>query len=380
MLQTYFTEDHAIFRKSVRDFVEKELAPHADAWEEAKDFPNEVFRKMGQLGFIGAGHPEAHGGSGGDYWHVTAFVEELPRSRMAGVNMAVMVQAQMATPIIGEIGTPEQIEEFLKPALAGERIAALGVSEPDAGSDVASIRTTARSDGDDYVINGAKTFITNGARADFVTLAVRTGGPGFGGVSLVLFPTNTKGFRVGRKLKKIGNHTSDTAELFFEDCRIPKRYLLGQENMGFYYIMQNFQGERLVGALAGVAASALLIEDGIRYSSERHAFGKPIGKFQVWKHQLVDLLTETEAARWLAYRCVDLFNRKEPCVKEISMAKLFCGELLQRVADRCLQLHGGWGYIEDFPVARAWRDARLLTIGGGTSEIMKEIIAKCVGL
>jgi citronellyl-CoA dehydrogenase len=380
MLQTYFTDEHDMFRKSVRDFVEKELTPHADEWEAQKDFPDEVFRKMGKLGFLGAGHDEAKGGVGGDYWHVAVVCEELPRSRMAGVNMALMVQMQMATPIIGEIGTPEQIDEFLKPALAGERIAALGVSEPDAGSDVASIRTTARRDGDDFIINGSKTFITNGARADFITLAVRTGGAGYGGVSLVLFPTKTKGFRVGRKLQKIGNHTSDTAELFFEDCRIPARYLLGHENMGFYYIMQNFQGERLVAAIAAVAASQLLVEDAMRYGNERQAFGKPITKFQVWRHQLVDLLTQIEAARWLTYRCVDLYNRKIPCVKEISMAKLFCGELANVVADRCLQLHGGWGYIEEFHVARAWRDIRLITIGGGTSEIMKEIIGKCVGL
>jgi citronellyl-CoA dehydrogenase len=380
MLMTFFTEEHEIFRKSVRDFVEKELAPHSDAWEAAQDFPNDVFRKFGKLGFLGAGHPEEHGGSGGDYWHVAVVCEELPRSRMAGMNMAILVQAQMATPIIGAVGTAEQIDEFLKPALAGERIAALGVSEPGAGSDVANLRTTARRDGGDYVVNGQKTFITNGARADFITLAVRTGGPGYAGVSLVLFPTDTKGFKVGRKLRKIGNHTSDTAELYFEDCRIPARYLLGEENLGFYYIMQNFQGERLVAAIAAVAGSQLLWEDAFRYANERHAFGRPIAKFQVWRHELVDLLTQIEAARWLTYRCVDLYNRKVPCVKEISMAKLFAGEMANEVADRCVQVHGGYGYIEDYHCARAYRDVRLLTIGGGTSEIMKEIIGKIVGL
>jgi len=380
MLQTFFAEDHEIFRKSVRDYVEKELLPHADEWEEAQDFPNEVYRQMGELGFLGAGYPEEQGGSGGDYWHVTVVCEELPRSRMAGLNMAMMVQSQMATPVIGAIGTPEQVEEFLKPALAGQRIAALAVTEPDAGSDVASLRTTAKRDGDDYVINGQKTFITSGARADFLTLAVRTGGPGFSGVSLVLCPTDAKGFKVGRKLRKMGNHTSDTAEIYFEDCRIPARYLLGEENQGFIYIMQNFQGERLVAAIAGVAGSQLLWDDAYRYGMERHVFGKPVAKFQVWKHQLVDLLTQIEAARWLTYRCVDLHNRQQACVKEISMAKLFVGELANRVADRCVQIHGGYGYIDEYPCSRAFRDVRVLTIGGGTSEIMKEIIAKCVGL
>lgn len=380
MLQTFFTEDHDIFRKSVRNYVEKELQPHADQWEEDHDFPNHVYKQMGDLGFLGAGYPEEKGGSGGDYWHTAVVVEELPRSRMAGLNMALMVQAQMATPIIGEIGTQEQIDEFLKPALAGDKIAALGVSEPDAGSDVASIRTTARRDGDDYIINGQKTFITSGTRADFITLAVRTGGPGFAGISLLLFPTNTPGFKLGKKLKKMGNHTSDTAELFFEDCRVPARYLLGEENMGFYYIMQNFQGERLVAALAGISGAQMLVEATMQYTQERQAFGKPVSKFQVVKHTLVDLLTQIEAGRWLGYRCVDLFNRKIPCVKEISMAKLYTGELVNRVADRCVQMHGGWGYVEDFWVARAYRDMRLLSIGGGTSEIMKEIISKTVGL
>jgi citronellyl-CoA dehydrogenase len=380
MLQTFFTEEHDIFRKSVRQYAEKQLAPHSEEWEAAKDFPNEVFREMGKLGFFGAGYPEEHGGSGGDYWHVTVVCEELPRSRMSGLNMALMVQAQMATPVISAIGTPEQIDEFLKPALAGERIAALGISEPGAGSDVANLRTTARRDGGDYVINGSKTFITNGARADFITLAVRTGDTGYGGVSLVLFPTDTKGFKVGRKLEKMGNHTSDTAEIFFEDCRIPRRYLLGEENHGFYYVMQNFQGERLVAAIAGVSGSQLLWEDAHRYANERQAFGRPIAKFQVWRHQLVDLLTEIEAGRWLTYRCVDLHNRKIPCVKEISMAKLYVGEMANRVVDRCVQIHGGYGYIEEYHVCRAYRDLRLLTIGGGTSEIMKEIIGKLVGL
>jgi citronellyl-CoA dehydrogenase len=378
MIEAPFTPEHDLFRRSLRDFVERELAPHALEWDEAGIFPREVFTKMAELGALGINYPEEVGGSGGDYWYVAVLAEELARSLNAGVNMALLVQSQMATPIIGEIGTAEQKNEFLAPALAGEKIAALGISEPDAGSDVANIKTTARRVGDDYVINGAKMWITNGTRADFITLAVRTGGPGYGGISLVTFPTDVPGFSVSKKLSKVGNLASDTALLFFEDCKIPVRYLLGEENQGFYHVMTNFQGERLVAALGAVAGMERMVEDAIRYGNERGAFGKPLVKFQVWKHKLVEHLTSIEAARWLTYRATDLHNRKEAAVKEISMAKLFACDLMQKVVYDCMQLHGGMGYVVETPVARAFRDARLLTIGGGTSEIMKEIISKLV--
>jgi citronellyl-CoA dehydrogenase len=373
-----FTPEHELFRKTLRDYVVRELAPHALDWDEAGIFPREVFRDLAQLGALGVNYPEEVGGSGGDFWHVVVLAEELVHSRNSGVNMGVLVQSQIATPIINEIGTPEQKKEFLAPALAGERIAALGISEPDAGSDVASLRTTARRSGDDYVVNGAKMWITNGTRADFITLAVRTGGPGHGGISLVLLPTDVKGFSVSKKLEKVGNLASDTALLFFEDCRIPARYLLGEENHGFYYVMTNFQGERLVAAIGAVSGMELLVDDALRYGNERRAFEKPLIKFQVWRHRFVEHLTSIEAARWLTYRACDLFARKEPAVKEISMAKLFTGDLIQRVVYDCMQFHGGMGYVVETPVARAFRDARLLSIGGGTSEIMKEIIAKLV--
>ena len=373
-----FTPEHQLFRRTVREYVERELAPHALEWDEAGIFPREIFRDLAELGALGVNYPEEVGGSGGDFWHAVVLAEELVHSRNSGVNMGVLVQSQMATPIIQEVGTPEQKKEFLVPALAGEKIAALGISEPDAGSDVASLRTTARRSGDEYVINGAKMWITNGTRADFITLAVRTGGPGHGGISLVTFPTDVKGFSVSKKLAKVGNLSSDTALIFFEDCRIPVRYLLGEENEGFYHVMTNFQGERLVAAIGAVAGMQLLVEDALRYGNERTAFGKPLARFQVWRHRLVEHLTAIEAARWLTYRACDLFNRKEPAVKEISMAKLLAGDLMQKVVYDCQQLHGGMGYVVETPVARAFRDARLLTIGGGTSEIMKEIIAKLV--
>jgi citronellyl-CoA dehydrogenase len=375
-----FTEEHEQFRKSVREFCQRELAPYAEQWDEEGIFPKELFKRFGEMGFFGIHYPEAYGGSGLDHWYTAAYVEELRHARNAGVSMAMLVQSEMSTPIIGDLGTDEQKQEFLMPAIRGDRIGALGITEPDCGSDVAAMRTTARRDGDDYIINGAKTYITNGTRADFITLGVRTGDEGFGGISLVTFPTDTKGFVVSRSLKKLGNLSSDTALLYFEDCRIPRRYLLGEENQGFYYIMQNFQGERLVAALSGVAAMLSMWEDAMAYASERTAFGRPVAKFQVWRHRLVEMMTEIEAARQLTYLAVDKFNSGENAVKEISMAKLFVCDLAQRVAYDCLQIHGGAGYMTEYGISRAYRDVRLLTIGGGSSEIMKEIIGKCIGL
>jgi citronellyl-CoA dehydrogenase len=383
MFEERFTEEHRIFRKSVRDWVQKTIVPNAEKWEADELTPREVFHEAGQLGFLGARFPERCGGSGGDFWYTVIWTEELARSGLAGTAMGLLVQSDMATPVIGDLGTPEQIDEFLKPAIRGEKIAALGVTEPGAGSDVAHIRTTARRDGDDYVIDGAKTYITNGTQCDFITLAVRTNpdaDPPFAGISLMLFPTDTKGFSIGRKLKKLGNHSSDTAELHFDGCRIPRRYLLGEENHGFVYIMRNFQGERLVGALSAITGARRAWERSVQYGKERKAFGRPIGSFQVWRHQFVDMLTEIDAGTLLAYRAADKFARGEEATIEISQAKLYCGEVANKIIDRCLQFHGGMGYMEEYFIARAWRDMRLITIGGGTSEIMKEIISKWIGL
>jgi citronellyl-CoA dehydrogenase len=384
-----FTEEHQQFKKTVRAFAEKELAPNADAWEADELFPNWVFKRAGELGILGAHFPEAHGGGGQDYWFSAAKAEELPHCRMAGVTMGLLVQSDMATPVISDLGTKEQIDEFLKPALAGDKIASLGVSEPAAGSDVAGIRTTARKDGDDYLLNGQKTFITNGTRADFVTLLAKTNPEqGAHGCSFFLVPTDSKGFGVAKKLKKIGNKSSDTAELFLEDVRVPKRWLLGEENMGFMYLMQNFQTERLVAAVSAIAGAFLTLDGSVAYARERVAFGKPLIKREVWQHKLVDLYTKCEAARAFTYKCVDHYNeeryvKKVPLsfetVKLISMAKILVGDVTGEVMDACLQLHGGWGYIEDFPIARAWRDQRLLRIGGGTTETMKYYLAKLMG-
>jgi len=385
-----FREEHDHFRRTVRQFVEKELAPFADEWEKNELFPNEVFKRAGELGLFAAHYPEEHGGAGGDYWFSIAKAEELPRGMSAGVSMGLLVQGDMATPCISDLGTKDQIEEFLKPALRGEKIAALGVSEPDAGSDVAGIKTWAKRDGDDYIINGSKTYITNGTRADFVTLLVKTNPEtGTHGCSFFLVPTKTKGFSVAKKLKKLGNHASDTAELAFEDMRIPKRYLLGEENQGFMYLMQNFQTERLIACASSAGGCNLAIEQAIEFGRDRKAFGKPIIKREVWQHKFVDLLTKLEAGRALTYKAADEYNhekhvKKGPIsfdtVKLISMAKIFMGELSSEIVDQCLQFHGGAGYIEEYHIARAWRDQRLIRIGGGTTETMRYYVAKLLGL
>jgi citronellyl-CoA dehydrogenase len=375
-----FTDDHQAFRRTVREFCERELAPHAREWDEREEFPKELFKRFAELGLFGIRHDPVYGGSGLDWWYVVAYVEELVHSRNAGLNMAMLVHGEMAIPVIADIGTEEQKREFLAPAIRGERIAALAVSEPDAGSDVASIRTTARRVGDDLVVNGSKMWITNGARADFLTLAVRTGGESHGGISLLLFPTDTPGFQVSRKLEKVGNPSSDTAVLYFEDCKVPARYLLGEENEGFQYIMVNFQGERLVAAIQAVAGMQLMVEGALRYGQERKAFGRPIGSFQAWRHRFAEHMTAIEAARWLTYRACDLFDRRQVAVREVSMAKLFACDLAQEVAYDCMQFHGGMGYVLETEIARAWRDVRVMTIAGGTSEIMKEIISRGAGM
>jgi len=389
-MPSFFKEEHEQFRNTVRQFVTKEIAPYADEWEKAEIFPRELFKRAGELGLFSAHYPEEHGGLGGDYWFSVAKSEELPRGLSAGVSMALLVQGDMATPVISDLGTKEQIEEFLTPALRGDKIAALGVSEPNAGSDVAGIQTIAKKDGDDYVISGAKTYITNGTRADFVTLLAKTNpDAGAHGCSFFLVPTSTKGFSVSKKLKKIGNHASDTAELSFDEMRIPKRYLLGEENQGFMYLMQNFQTERLIASTSCTSGLRIAIDEAIAYGRDRKAFGKPIIKREYWQHKFVDLLTKVEAGQALSYKAAEAYNEEKhvakgpisfDTVKLISMAKIYVGELSSEVIDQCLQFHGGAGYVEEYHIARAWRDQRLIRIGGGTTETMRYYVAKLLGL
>ena len=375
-----WNEDHQRIRKTVRDFCQQRLAPHKYDWDKSGDWPaSEYFKEMADLGLLGIRYEEEYGGLGLDWWHAAAFMEELCHARNAGVSMSILVHTEIATNVISEIGTPEQKEEFLAPSIAGEKIGCLAVSEPGVGSDVANLSTVAVEDGDDFVITGAKTYITNGAFADYCTLAVRTGDPGFMGISLVLLPTDTKGFSVGRKLDKYGTRSVDSVELHFDNCRIPKRNLLGQLNGGFIHIMQNFQGERVAGALMCTSGMELAVQDALAYGRERQAFGRPILKFQVWRHRFAEHLTAIQAAKMLTYDAVNQMDSGKDPTLAVSMSKLYTADLAQKVAYDCMQFHGGYGYIEEFDIARFSRDIRLMSVGGGTSEIMKEIISKYSG-
>jgi acyl-CoA dehydrogenase len=376
MRHPMFTEEHELFRDAARKFVNKELAPHADEWEAAEGFPDSVFTRMGELGYLGLRFPEKYGGQDCDFLFSVVLAEELGRCGMGSIGMAVAVQSEMATPPIHKFGTEEQKTKYLVPANQGKKIACLGISEPNAGSDVAAIQTTARRDGDHWVINGRKIFITNGVRAHFITLLARTGEKrGYKGFSLFLVDKGTPGFTVTRKLDKLGMRSSDTAELLFEDCRVPADALLGEEGKGFYHIMWELQGERIMGAANAVSRAQMAYELALKYSQERVQFGKPLAHFQVTRHRLADMATEIEAAKHLIYYCAWQFQQGEVPVKEISMAKLYSAQMSARVADAALQIHGGYGYMMEYPVQRFWRDIRLSRIGGGTDEIMKEIIA-----
>ncbi|MCK6510341.1 acyl-CoA dehydrogenase family protein [Myxococcota bacterium] len=373
-----FTQEHQMFRQSVRKFVENEINPHVDAWEAAEEFPShDLFKKMGSLGFLGASYPEEYGGLGLDYSYNVVLAEEMARIKCAGVPMAIAVQTDMATPALAAFGSDELKREFLAPAIRGEMVAAIAVSEPGAGSDVAAIATRADSDGDDYIINGSKIYITNGCKADWLCLLARTSpGTGFRGMSLIVIPTQTSGVSVSRKLKKMGNLSSDTAELHFENVRVPKRYCIGEEGMGFILQMQQFQKERLIGSIMGAEGAEQIVRMTIRYCKERKTFGQPLIDNQ-WIHfHIAELLTEIECLRQLNYSCARRLIEGEDVTREVSMAKLKAGRLVRQVADTCIQFHGGMGYMEDYPMARYYRDARLISIGGGADEIMLGIIAK----
>lgn len=374
------TDQHQELRRTVRAFVDAEVTPHARAWDDAGALPRELFKRAGELGLLGVRLSEEVGGSGLDFGYTAILVEELVRCGSIGVPVSLLAHAEFATKIIDRAGSAELKEAFVRPAVAGLRIGALGVTEPDAGSDVGAIRTSARRVGDDYVINGNKTFITNGGIADYVTTAVRTGGPGAGGISLIVVPADARGFVRGKRLKKIGAHASDTAELAFDECRVPARYLVGAEGGGFKLIMQGFEGERLVLSVIACAQMRLMYQEAKRYGLERQVFGHPILGFQVWRHRLADVLTTIEAAQALTTRAIDLYVRGEPCNAEISMAKLFSAESAVGVAHHCAQIFGGSRYMEDVAIGRLQRDSLAFSVGAGTSEVMREIIARVSGL
>lgn len=384
MRTTPFTPEHEALRASIRRFVEEELAPHARQWDDDGWIADWVWPRMGELGLLGLSVPEAYGGQGGDYWSTVVLAEELPRCGAGSLPMAIAVQTDMATPPILQFGTEQQKQDYLRPAVEGTKVAAIGISEPDAGSDVRAIRTRATPDGDGWVLNGSKTYITNGVRADFVTMVVRTAeaqdGDPWGGISLFLVDTDLPGFQVAAKLDKVGMRASDTALLHLDDVAVPGDALLGTLHEGFKQIMWQLQGERLIGAIGGVASARRTWETALAYARDRHAFGRPITGFQTTRHTLVDLATEIEAAQALVYEACDAWNRGEYDVERIAMCKLVAAQLAFKVADTSMQLHGGYGYSREFDVERTWRDARLSRIGGGADEVQREIISKLMGL
>jgi alkylation response protein AidB-like acyl-CoA dehydrogenase len=375
-----FTDEHDRLRESIAAFVARELAPHAEAWEETT-FPDWVFQRMGELGLLGLSMPEEYGGQGGDYYASIVLGEEMTGCNSGGVAMGVAVHTDMATPPILAFGTEDQKQRYLAPAIRGEKIACLGITEPDAGSDVAGIKTRAVRDGDEYVVNGSKTYITNGHRADFIVLVTKTDpGAGYDGFSLFIVDMDSPGVIREQKLEKLGMHSSDTALLAFQDVRVPAENMLGEEGKGFYHIMWELQGERLIGSAGCVASAQRCFDRTLRYAKERTAFGRPIGSFQVTRHKFAEMATKIEAGRQLVYTTAWRFANGEYPVREISMTKLTTARMLCEVADECIQIHGGAGYMKEYGVERVWRDARLQRIGAGTDEILLDVIGRSYGV
>jgi len=381
-----FTDEHEDLRESMRAWVQKELTPHRNEWEET-GWPNEALRRAGELGYLGLCFPEEYGGQGGDYFYSLVRADCMSYAGNGGLGMGFAVQTDMVLPPIHLLGSEELKQRYLPPGIAGERIGALGITEPGAGSDVAAIRTTAIRDGDEFVVNGSKTFITNGARADFIVLVVKTDpDAGHDGVTLLVVDLKdedghlTPGFSVSRKLEKMGMHSSDTGELAFEDVRVPVENVLGEEGKGFYYISWELQGERLVAASGCVFGAERMFEKTLSYAKEREAFGRPIGRFQSIRHKFAEMSTKIEAAKQMTYMTAWRFANGEYPVREITETKLFTSRIACEVADECLQIHGGYGYMKEYEIERAYRDVRLNRIGAGTDEIMLEVIGRSYGL
>jgi acyl-CoA dehydrogenase len=378
MYQEYFSEEHRIFRDSIRRFVEKEIKPHVEEWEEKEEFPLELYKKTADAGFLGLEYPEEYGGVPCDKFMVVAFIEEFIRHSGASGLYCGLFSHTIAMPPVRNLGTEEMKKNVLAPVLRGEKVASLGITEPNAGSDVASLRTRAVRDGDSYIVNGAKTFITSGCRANFVTTAVRTGGPGPKGVSLLLIDTSTPGFTVSKKIHKMGWHSSDTGELSFVDCRVPAANLIGKEGEGFKGIMINFQNERLSLSVQAHATAQLALEESIKYAKAREAFGTTLTGFQVIRHKLVDMATKVEISKEFNYRVAAMMEAGKDVTREVSMGKNFACEVCDKVVFDAVQIHGGYGYAREYVVERLYRDSRILSIGGGTTEIMKEIISRTI--
>ncbi len=375
-----YSEEHRIFREAVRKFLEKEVIPYVDEWEEAGIVPKSVWRKMGEQGFLCMQVPEDYGGLGADFLYSVILAEELVKTNHTG--LAAPLHSDVVVPYITSYASEELKRRYLPKCVSGEMITAIAMTEPNAGSDLAAIRTTAVEDGDFVVINGQKTFISNGINCDLLVLAARdpkVENP-YEAIDLYLVEAGTTGFEKGKKIKKVGWHSQDTAELFFEDCRVPVANRLGQKGGGFMMMMEKLQQERLMCVIAAVAGAENMLDMTIKYCKERTAFGRPISKFQNTQFKIVEMATEVKLGRtFLDKLIVDHMEGKNIVVK-VSMAKYWTTEMAMRVADQCVQLHGGYGYCEEYPIARAWRDTRVLSIFAGTNEIMKTIAAKFMGL
>jgi citronellyl-CoA dehydrogenase len=377
-----FSQEHEEIRRTMKKFIDAEINPHVDAWEDAEQFPaHEVFKKLGNLGMLGLTKPEAYGGAALDYSYSMVFAETLGQIRCGGVPMAIGVQTDMATPALARFGSDELRKEFLAPAIAGDMVTCFGVSEPGAGSDVASIKTTARKDGGDYVINGQKMWITNSLQADWMCLLCNTSeGAPHKNKTLIILPMSTKGVTKAKKIRKIGMMSSDTGLIHFDDVRVPQRYRIGEEGLGFTYQMQQFQEERLWAAASSVPGMLRTLNDTIEYIRERKMFGQAVLDFQYVHYRLAELKTEIEALRALTYRACELYVDGGDVTELASMAKLKSGRLRREVSDACLQYWGGMGFTWDNPASRAYRDGRLGSIGGGADEVMLGIICKYMGI
>lgn len=372
----YFTEDHRMFRDNLRRFIETEVMPHAEPWEETGKVPREVLKKLGALGYLGIRYPEQYGGAGLDTVYSAILAEELGRSTFGGFAVTVLVHTDMASPHLANFGNAEQLARHLPAVIKGDQITAVAVTEPDAGSDVAGIRTRAERHGDSYVLNGSKMFITNGVHGDLYFVAAKTDPHAKRGISMFVVEKDTLGFTVGRALKKMGWLCSDTAELVFENCRIPAANLLGEEGKGFYSIMRNFQNERIVLGAQAMGEAQKALELTVAYTKERQAFGAALWNKQAIRQRLAMLSAKVAAARQLVYHAAWLDAQGGNCVKEVSMVKALCGELVNEVTYACQQFHGGFGYIRESAIERMVRDARIQSIGGGATEVMLEEIAK----
>jgi citronellyl-CoA dehydrogenase len=372
-----FREEHETFRREVRSFVEERLTPHADEWERQGQFPKSVFRELGDAGLLGLGHERRWGGRELDFAHTIVLAEELPRSRMMGLTLSVIAQTNIFPPLLATLGTDEQKRDFLAPAIRGESIGAVASSEPGGGSDVVrAVQTFAEDDGDFWVVTGEKKFITNSPIADFVIVLVRTRPePSIGSLSLLIVPTDTPGFRVKESLRKLGMHTSPTGWLEFDHCRVPKRLTLGKPHLGYHYVARNILEERLVGGAAAVAVADLVLHETMAYLRQRRAFDRRLADLQAIRHRVAEMAAEVEIGRRFVHSVAERYGEGHVEAKEICMIKFQVFEMVQRVVERCLQLEGGWGFLEENWLTRVYRDVRVLSVGGGPSELMKDLVA-----